>query len=137
SFVDHSSSGHSILGHSLSRRASPDTTIADSSTPPRFVYPPLARTPRSPAAIVTSSIHANRALVPSHVDLLPPRKRFRDSISPEDSVEEEIDTDVTEIQKLESELWNLTVKNNVLAAYTQDSKRLLVHQYGSREGGSS
>ncbi|GKE60605.1 hypothetical protein Tco_1510972, partial [Tanacetum coccineum] len=42
----HSSSRHSILGHSLSRHTSPDTTIADSSTPSRFVYPPLARTPR-------------------------------------------------------------------------------------------
>ncbi|GKC82653.1 hypothetical protein Tco_1138370 [Tanacetum coccineum] len=51
---------------------------------------------RSPAAIVTSSIHATRALVPSRADLLPPRKRFRDSISPEDSVEEDIDTDVLE-----------------------------------------
>ncbi|GJU48975.1 hypothetical protein Tco_1218530 [Tanacetum coccineum] len=28
------------------RHASPDTTVADSSTTPRFVYPPLARTPR-------------------------------------------------------------------------------------------
>ncbi|GJR47656.1 putative reverse transcriptase domain-containing protein [Tanacetum coccineum] len=136
---DHSSSGHSISGHSLSGHASPDTTVADSSTPPRFVYPPLARTPRcseaylrwrsaplstmyppttsessagdsssessagpsrkrcrSPAATVTSSIHATRALVPSRADLLPPRKRFRDSISPEDSVEEDIDTDVLE-----------------------------------------
>ncbi|GJW54240.1 hypothetical protein Tco_0098325, partial [Tanacetum coccineum] len=134
---DHSSSGHSISGHSLSGHASPDTTVADSSTPPRFVYPPLARTPRcseaylcwrsaplstmyppttsessagdsssessarpsrkrcrSPAATVTSSIHATRALVPSRADLLPPRKRFRDSISLEDSVEEDIDTDV-------------------------------------------
>ncbi|GJS05789.1 hypothetical protein Tco_0322297 [Tanacetum coccineum] len=43
---DHSSSGHSISGHSLSGHTSPDTTIADSSTPPRFVYPPLARTLR-------------------------------------------------------------------------------------------
>ncbi|GJR44158.1 putative reverse transcriptase domain-containing protein [Tanacetum coccineum] len=51
---------------------------------------------RSPAATVTSSIHATRALVPSRADLLPPRKRFRDSISPEDSVEEDIDTDVLE-----------------------------------------
>ncbi|GKD51273.1 hypothetical protein Tco_1280249, partial [Tanacetum coccineum] len=126
----HSSSGHSISGHSISRHASPDTTIADSSTPPRFVHPPLARTPwcseaylhwrsdplstmyppttsessagdsssessaepsrkrcRSPAATVTSYIHVTRALVPSRVDLLPPRKKFRDSISPEDSVE--------------------------------------------------
>ncbi|GKA68452.1 hypothetical protein Tco_0768369 [Tanacetum coccineum] len=49
---------------------------------------------RSPAATVTSSIHASRALVPYRADLLPPRKRFRDSISPEDSVEEDIDTDV-------------------------------------------
>nr|GEZ35514.1 hypothetical protein [Tanacetum cinerariifolium] len=49
---------------------------------------------RSLAATVTSSIYASRALVPSRADLLPPRKRFRDSISPEDSVEEDIDTDV-------------------------------------------
>ncbi|GJW08459.1 hypothetical protein Tco_1570882 [Tanacetum coccineum] len=51
---------------------------------------------RSHAAILTSSIHATRALVPSRADLLPPRKRFRDSISPEDSVEEDIDMDVLE-----------------------------------------
>ncbi|GKG26761.1 hypothetical protein Tco_0402464 [Tanacetum coccineum] len=49
---------------------------------------------RPPAAIVTSSIHTTRALVPSRADLLPPRKRFRDSISPEDSIEEDINTDV-------------------------------------------
>nr|GEX45872.1 reverse transcriptase domain-containing protein [Tanacetum cinerariifolium] len=30
----------------------------------------------------------------------------------------------TEIQKMESELWNLTMKNNDLAAYTQNSKSL-------------
>ncbi|GKF79720.1 hypothetical protein Tco_0235288, partial [Tanacetum coccineum] len=85
----------------------------DSSTPPRFIYPPLARTPwcseaylcwrsaplstmyllttsessardssfessarpsrkrcRSPAATMTSSINATRALVPSRVDLV-------------------------------------------------------------------
>nr|GFA82650.1 hypothetical protein [Tanacetum cinerariifolium] len=49
---------------------------------------------RSPTATVTSSTHATRALAPSRADLLPPRKRFKDSISPEDSVEEDIDTDV-------------------------------------------
>ncbi|GJZ07055.1 hypothetical protein Tco_0540848 [Tanacetum coccineum] len=43
---DHSSSGHSILGHYLSGHTPPNTTIADSSAPSRFVYPPLARTPR-------------------------------------------------------------------------------------------
>ncbi|GJX55602.1 hypothetical protein Tco_0285499 [Tanacetum coccineum] len=41
---DHSSSRHSISGYSLSGHASLDTTVADLSTPPRFVYPPLART---------------------------------------------------------------------------------------------
>nr|GFA03616.1 hypothetical protein [Tanacetum cinerariifolium] len=51
---------------------------------------------RSPAATMTSSIHATRALVLSRADLLPPRKRFRDSISPEVSVAEDIDTDVLE-----------------------------------------
>ncbi|GJW45338.1 hypothetical protein Tco_0074137 [Tanacetum coccineum] len=137
--IRQSSSGHSISGHSLFGHALPDTTIDNSSTPPRFVYPPLARTPRyseaylhwrsallstmyppttseslagdsssessarpyrkrcrSPAATVTSFIHATRALVPSRADLLPPHKRFKDSVSPEDSVEEDIDTDVLE-----------------------------------------
>nr|GEW84664.1 reverse transcriptase domain-containing protein [Tanacetum cinerariifolium] len=51
---------------------------------------------RSPAATVTSSIHATRALVPSRADLLPHRKRFRDSISPEDNVEEDININVLE-----------------------------------------
>nr|GEV97181.1 hypothetical protein [Tanacetum cinerariifolium] len=92
----HSSSGHSITGHSLSGHTPPDTTDVDSSTPPRFVHPSLARTLRSLAATVISSIHATRALVPSSVDLLPPRKRFRDSISPDDSVEEDINTNVLE-----------------------------------------
>nr|GEW43610.1 putative reverse transcriptase domain-containing protein [Tanacetum cinerariifolium] len=121
------------------RHTPPDTTDADSSTPERFVHPPLARAPRcceaylrwrsallstmypptrsessvgdssfessaglsrkrcrSPAATVTLSIHSTRALVPSCADLLPPRKRFEDSISPVDSVEEDIDTDVLE-----------------------------------------
>nr|GEZ26119.1 hypothetical protein [Tanacetum cinerariifolium] len=35
---DHSSSGHSISGHSLLGHASPDTTIADSSTPPLLIH---------------------------------------------------------------------------------------------------
>nr|GEX27742.1 hypothetical protein [Tanacetum cinerariifolium] len=42
---DHSSSGLTILGHSLSEKTPPVTTIDDSSAPSRFVYPPLAKTP--------------------------------------------------------------------------------------------
>nr|GEU59224.1 hypothetical protein [Tanacetum cinerariifolium] len=55
---------------------------------------------RSPAATMTSSIHFTRALVPSRADILPPHKRFRDSFTPEDSVEEDIDMDVLEDMRL-------------------------------------
>nr|GEX58814.1 hypothetical protein [Tanacetum cinerariifolium] len=139
SYSDHSLSGHSSSSHSLSGHTPPDTIVADSFTPSRFVHPPLSRTPqyseaylrwrcaplstmyppmtsessardssselsagpsrkrcRSFVATVISSIHATRDLVPSRADLLPSRKRFRDSISPEYSVEEDIDTDALE-----------------------------------------
>ncbi|GKB47847.1 putative reverse transcriptase domain-containing protein [Tanacetum coccineum] len=71
-----------------------ESSVGDSSS--ESSAGPSRKRCRSPAAIVTSSIHATRALVPSHADLLPPCKRFRDSSSPEDSVEEDIDTDVLE-----------------------------------------
>ncbi|GJR29432.1 hypothetical protein Tco_1105664 [Tanacetum coccineum] len=111
---DHSSFGHSISGHYLFGHTSPDTTVAVSSTPSRFVHPPLARTLWSPAATVTSSIHATRALVPSRAYLLPPCKRFRDSISPEDSVEEEIDTDVLEDIKADAMAIEVAVDKDVV-----------------------
>ncbi|GJT28589.1 hypothetical protein Tco_0908864 [Tanacetum coccineum] len=84
--LNHSSFGHSISGHSLSEHTPPDTTDADSSTPPRFVHPsltvyrglsPLERC-KSPAATVTSSIHATRALVSFPCDLLHTSQEFRD-----------------------------------------------------------
>ncbi|GJU67512.1 hypothetical protein Tco_1253771 [Tanacetum coccineum] len=43
---DHSSSGHSTSDHSSSGHTPSVTTIADSSAPLRFVYPPLAKTSR-------------------------------------------------------------------------------------------
>nr|GEX60270.1 hypothetical protein [Tanacetum cinerariifolium] len=107
-------SGHSASDQYLSRHTSPDTTITNSSSTSRFIYPPPTRTLRagdssselstkpsrkrcrSSATIMPSYILVSRALVPTHVDLLPPRKRFRDSYSPEDSVEEDIDADVLE-----------------------------------------
>ncbi|GJX65396.1 putative reverse transcriptase domain-containing protein [Tanacetum coccineum] len=65
-------------------------------------------------AIVTSSIHATRALVPSRVDLLPPCKRFKDSISPKDSVEEDIDMDVLEDIKADATAVEVTVDRDVV-----------------------
>ncbi|GKB38771.1 hypothetical protein Tco_0883713 [Tanacetum coccineum] len=55
---------------------------------------PFHKRCRSPAATVTLSIPTLGALVPSCADLLPPRKRFRDSISPNDSVEKDTEADV-------------------------------------------
>ncbi|GKE66662.1 hypothetical protein Tco_1520823, partial [Tanacetum coccineum] len=53
---------------------------------------------RSPTALVPSSTHVSRSITLTPTDLLPPRKRFRDSYSPEDSGEEhmEVDTDDAE-----------------------------------------
>nr|GEX11971.1 putative reverse transcriptase domain-containing protein [Tanacetum cinerariifolium] len=76
----------------------PPTTsdsLAEDSSFESYAEPSRKRC-RSPVATVILSIHVMRALVPSRADLLLPRKRFRDSISPEDSVEEEFDTDLLE-----------------------------------------
>nr|GEX60165.1 hypothetical protein [Tanacetum cinerariifolium] len=109
---DHSSSGHPSSGHSLSGHTPPNTTNADSSTPQGFVHPPLAR---SSAATVILSIHSTRVLVPSHADLLPPRKRFRNSISLEDSVEEDIDTNLLEDIEADATAVEVTTDRDVEA----------------------
>nr|GEX93234.1 reverse transcriptase domain-containing protein [Tanacetum cinerariifolium] len=110
SSLDHSSFGHSISGHSLSGHTPPDTTIADLATSPRFVYPPLATTPR-----YSEAYRRWRALVPSRTDLLIPCKRFRDSISPEDSVEEDIDTDVLADIEVEATTVEVIIERDVEA----------------------
>ncbi|GKB54045.1 hypothetical protein Tco_0904798 [Tanacetum coccineum] len=69
---------------------------------------------RSPAATVTSFIHATRALVPSRADLLPPCKRFRDSISTEDSVEEDINMDVLEDIEADATVVEVAVDRDVV-----------------------
>ncbi|GKE40032.1 hypothetical protein Tco_1463437, partial [Tanacetum coccineum] len=95
---DHSSSDHSSSGYSISGLHGVARPITIGGLPyylpciHRRMSPELSRKRcMSPAATVTSSIYATRALVPSRADLLPPRKRFRDSILLEDSVEEDID----------------------------------------------
>ncbi|GKE01058.1 reverse transcriptase domain-containing protein, partial [Tanacetum coccineum] len=92
---DHSSFGHSILGlHGVARPITVGGLPHYLPCIHRRMSPgPSRKRCMSPAATVTSSIHAMRALVPSRVDLLPPRKRFWDSISLKDSVEEDIDAD--------------------------------------------
>ncbi|GJV70455.1 hypothetical protein Tco_1490450, partial [Tanacetum coccineum] len=106
------SSGHSISGHSVSGHTPPVTTIADSSAPSRFVYPPLARTPRyreayrrwrsAPSSTMyppmTSESSAGDSSSESSAG--PSCKRCRSPtatgfyFTTKDSVKEDIDTDV-------------------------------------------
>ncbi|GJT78129.1 hypothetical protein Tco_1044854 [Tanacetum coccineum] len=142
-----SSSSSLPSDHSLSGHTPPDTTDADTSTPPRFVHRSLARTPRrseafrhwrsaplstpyplttsesslglssersldsslpssgpshkrcrSPTALVPSPTHDSRLIAPTLADLLPPRRRFRDSYSSEDSGEEHMEVDTADVE---------------------------------------
>nr|GEU46158.1 putative reverse transcriptase domain-containing protein [Tanacetum cinerariifolium] len=70
---------------------------------------------RSPATTMTSSIYSTRALVSSRAIRLPPHKRFRDSISPEDSVEEDIDTDFLKDIKADATVVKVAVDRDVEA----------------------
>nr|GEV00279.1 putative reverse transcriptase domain-containing protein [Tanacetum cinerariifolium] len=89
SYSDHSSSGYPSSSHSLSGHTPPDTTITDSSTPSRFVHPPLARTSRcSEAYLHRRSVPLSTMYPPKTSELLavdsssesstgPSRKRCR------------------------------------------------------------
>ncbi|GKB80144.1 hypothetical protein Tco_0947039, partial [Tanacetum coccineum] len=117
-----SSSSSALSDHFLSGLTPPDTTDDDSSTPQRFFYRSLARTPqhsssserlldlsqpssrtsrkrcRSPTASVPSSTHVSRSIAPTPANLLPPRKRFRDSYSSEDIIEEHMEVDTADAE---------------------------------------
>ncbi|GJZ90940.1 hypothetical protein Tco_0662867 [Tanacetum coccineum] len=64
----------------------------DSSSP--FAGPSRKRC-RFPTTLVPSSTPVSGSIAPIQVDLLPPRKRFRDSYSPEDSREEHMEIGTT------------------------------------------
>ncbi|GKB02300.1 reverse transcriptase domain-containing protein [Tanacetum coccineum] len=123
--ADYSSSSSSPSDHSLSGHAPPDTTDADMSTPPRFVHRSLARTPRrseafrhwrSPATLVLSPTHDSRSIAPTPADLLPPRKRFRDSYSLEDSGEEHMEVDIADAEAVA----DVGIRDGVVS-HTEDS----------------
>ncbi|GJV01660.1 hypothetical protein Tco_1335229 [Tanacetum coccineum] len=86
----HSYSSSSPSDHSLSGHTPPDTTDADSSTPQRFVHRSLART--------HDVVRLLDVGAPTPADLLPHRKSFRDSYSPEDSGEEHMEVDTTDAE---------------------------------------
>ncbi|GJT80078.1 hypothetical protein Tco_1054420 [Tanacetum coccineum] len=53
---------------------------------------------RSLTISVPSPTHDSRSIAPTPADLLPPRKRFRDSYSPEDSREEHMEVDTADAE---------------------------------------
>ncbi|GKE56166.1 hypothetical protein Tco_1495351, partial [Tanacetum coccineum] len=67
----------------------------DSSSPS---YRPSRKRCRSPTTSVPSSTHVLRSIAPTPADLLPPRRRFRDSYSPEDSGEEHMEVDTADAE---------------------------------------
>ncbi|GKF34057.1 hypothetical protein Tco_0107257, partial [Tanacetum coccineum] len=85
--------GHPTLDQSLSGSAllstmcPPTTSDSSSKDSPSESYAGLScKRCRSPAATMPLPIFASGALVPTRIDLLPPRKRFRDSYSSEESI---------------------------------------------------
>ncbi|GKD63600.1 hypothetical protein Tco_1305708, partial [Tanacetum coccineum] len=53
---------------------------------------------RSPTVSVPSPTHDSRSIAPNPADFLPPRKRFRDSYSSEDSGEEHMEVDTADAE---------------------------------------
>nr|GEV03350.1 putative reverse transcriptase domain-containing protein [Tanacetum cinerariifolium] len=78
-----SSFSRSHSDHSLSKNTPPDTSDARC---------------RSPTASIPSPTHDSRSIAPTLADLLPPRKRFSDSYSPEVSGEEQIEVDTVDVE---------------------------------------
>ncbi|GKE49016.1 hypothetical protein Tco_1480274, partial [Tanacetum coccineum] len=60
----------------------------DSSSPS---FRPSRKRCRSPTASIPSPTHDSRSIAPTLANILPPRKRFRDSYSPEDNGEEHME----------------------------------------------
>ncbi|GJS40461.1 hypothetical protein Tco_0565504, partial [Tanacetum coccineum] len=83
-----STTSESSLGSSSERSL-------DSSSPSSR---PSRKRCRSPTASVPSPTHVSRLIAPTPADLLPPRKRFRDSYSLEDSGEEHIEVDTADAE---------------------------------------
>nr|GEX33653.1 hypothetical protein [Tanacetum cinerariifolium] len=71
--------------------SSPDSSSKRSLDSSSLSAGPSRKRYRSPTTSVSLSTPVLRSIAPTHADLLPPRKRFRDSYSPEDSRDEHIE----------------------------------------------
>ncbi|GJY29280.1 hypothetical protein Tco_0405047 [Tanacetum coccineum] len=85
-FIDH------LLGlHDIVRLLD----VGDSSSPSSRLS---CKRCRSLTASIPSSTHISRSITPTPADLLPPRKRFRDSYTSDDSGEEHIEVDTADAE---------------------------------------
>ncbi|GJX13231.1 hypothetical protein Tco_0204989 [Tanacetum coccineum] len=80
----------------MTSESSPDLSSDRSLDSSSLFAGPSRKRCRSPTTLVPSSTPVSRSIVPTHADLLPPRKRFRDSYSPEDSREDHIEIGTTD-----------------------------------------
>ncbi|GKC39666.1 hypothetical protein Tco_1052050, partial [Tanacetum coccineum] len=93
-FIDHLLGLYDVV-RLLDVRGSSSKRLLDSSLPSSR---PSRKRCRSPTASVPSPTHDSRLIAPTPADLLPHRKRFRDSYSPEDSGEEHIEVDTADAE---------------------------------------
>ncbi|GJX06875.1 putative reverse transcriptase domain-containing protein [Tanacetum coccineum] len=75
----------------MTSESSPDSSSERSLDSSLLYAGPSRKRCRSPTTSVPSSTPVSRSIAPTHADLLPPRKRFKDSYSPEDSREEHME----------------------------------------------
>nr|GEU65481.1 putative reverse transcriptase domain-containing protein [Tanacetum cinerariifolium] len=117
---DSSSSGSSLISLSDTSSGSPSNSLSDTSsvhslgcdasesspdssskrsTDSSLLYArPSRKRCRSPTTLVPSSTLVSRSIAPTHYDFLPPRKRFRDSYSLEDSKEEHMEIGIADAE---------------------------------------
>nr|GEV68882.1 reverse transcriptase domain-containing protein [Tanacetum cinerariifolium] len=113
---------HSSLGNSLSRHTPPNTTDANSSTPHRFVHPPIARTPWcSEANLRLKSAPLSTMYPPTTSESSARDSFFESSAGPSykrcrsPAATEDIDTDVLEDIKADATAVEVTVDKYVEA----------------------
>nr|GEU99020.1 hypothetical protein [Tanacetum cinerariifolium] len=83
---------------------------------------------RSLTASIPSPTHDSTSIAPTPADLLPPRKRFRDSYLPEDSEEEQMEVDTGDAEVVA----DVSISNGVVA-YTRDGVGMRVEITASDE----
>ncbi|GJX47610.1 hypothetical protein Tco_0272800, partial [Tanacetum coccineum] len=99
-FIAPTSMGHRFVHRSLARtlrrsEAFRRWSSLDSSS---LTSKPSRKRCRPPTISVPSPTYVSRSIAPTPTDVLPPRKRFRDSYSPEDSGEEHMALDTADAE---------------------------------------